>query len=142
MKLQLERFHFRDTHTIGKLAIGGVFEAFTLEDCVREPFVKVDGKTAIPAGTYGITVNMSNRFQRMMPLLVNVPHFAGIRIHPGNTAGNTEGCILVGLHVSPEKDRLLASRIAFDGLFNKLDREFSRGQQIEIEITDRREAVQ
>jgi len=141
MKLELHRTVFGPTCTTGKLSVDGVFECYTLEDVVREPFVKVDGRTAIPAGTYNITVNMSERFHRMMPLLTNVPQFEGVRIHPGNTATDTEGCILVGKQIDATNTALMMSRIAFDMLYAKIDREFGRGQQMSIQITnDRQEA--
>lgn len=137
MKLDLVRFRFNENATIGKLAVDGVFECNTLEDVVREPFVKIPGRTAIPAGSYIVMIDWSKRFQRMMPLLLAVPEFQGIRIHPGNTAGDTNGCILVGRWEGDE--RVGMSRIAFDKLFAKLDAAFSRGQQITIDIVNQRE---
>jgi hypothetical protein len=73
-----------------------VFMGYALEDVVRPKGVKIDGQTAIPAGEYKISLTMSNRFKKILPLLANVPNFSGIRIHGGNTSENTEGCILVG----------------------------------------------
>jgi len=75
MKLEVKRKIFTDKSTIGELYIDGVFECYTLEDTVRQG-PKVFGKTAIPTGTYKVIVNMSNRFKRLLPLLVNVPEFA------------------------------------------------------------------
>lgn len=80
---------------IGELTIDGVHQCFTLEDKVREK--KIFGKTAIPPGRYEVTVSFSNHFQKKLPLLMNVPNFEGVRIHSGNTAKDTEGCILVGM---------------------------------------------
>lgn len=81
--------------TIGRLAIDGVDTCWTLEDVVRPAGQKVAGQTAIPAGRYQVIVNVSNRFKREMCLLLNVPMFEGVRIHGGNTAADTEGCIIV-----------------------------------------------
>jgi hypothetical protein len=130
--LELHRQVETGKPTFGKLSVDGVYECVTLEDQVREPFVKIAGETAIPAGTYQVIVNMSNRFKRMLPLLLNVPQFEGVRIHPGNTTADTEGCILVGTH--KEADRITNSRIAFDALFAKISSEFQNNHKIEIEI--------
>lgn len=102
MRLDLHRRPSLNGATIGTLAIDGVPVCFTLEDVVREvPGVpvsewKIPGETAIPAGTYEVIITPSARFKRDLPLLVGVPGFSGVRIHPGNTAADTEGCILVG----------------------------------------------
>lgn len=90
--------------TIGAMLIDGQHFSHTLEDEVRPDGEKIAGKTAIPAGEYLVTVTMSNRFKRMMPLLYNTSRatvkkgsveFAGVRIHGGNTHFDTDGCILV-----------------------------------------------
>ena len=94
MKLFLQRIAQTPEYTIGRLEINGKFFCHTLEDAVREE--KIAGKTAIPAGTYQVIVNRSPKFKRDLPLLLDVPNFEGIRIHRGNTAKDTSGCILVG----------------------------------------------
>lgn len=116
MDLTLIRESSSTQSTMGKLMVDGVFECYTLEDVVRA--TKIAGETAIPAGTYKVIIDMSNRFKRLLPLVVDVPGFAGIRIHPGNTAKDTEGCILVG--TSRSKDFVGNSRVAFDALFKKM----------------------
>ena len=116
MELQVKRTDFTDNSTIGELSVNGQFECYTLEDKVRP--VKIAGKTAIPAGRYEVIIDFSQRFGRLLPLLLNVPDFEGVRIHPGNTAADTEGCILVGEEKS--QDLVGQSRAAFDRLFAKL----------------------
>jgi hypothetical protein len=98
MRLKLERKYLKPNYTIGDLYINNMFFCNTLEDTYRDlsKDKKVYGKTCIPYGTYRIVMSYSNRFQRIMPELLNVPHFSGIRIHSGNTSEDTEGCILVG----------------------------------------------
>src|SRR3972149_10690167 len=95
MELLLQRKIFTDKSTIGELFVDGVFECFTLEDVVRDD-EKIKKVTAIPDGIYTVLVTWSPRFKRQLPLLIDVPGFDGIRIHPGNTADDTEGCLLVG----------------------------------------------
>lgn len=116
MELRMERTDFSEGSTIGRLYVDDQFECYTLEDKVRP--VKIKGKTAISAGRYEVIINYSQRFNRQLPLLLNVPNFEGIRIHPGNTAADTEGCILVGGTKSEEF--VGESRLAFEQLFNKL----------------------
>lgn len=100
MRLVLKRIAFRKTYTIGKLYVDGVYFCDTLEDPVREG-EKIYGRTAIPAGKYDVLITMSPRFRKMLPLLLNVPGFEGVRIHSGNNSDDTEGCILVGVNDKP-----------------------------------------
>jgi hypothetical protein len=116
MKLHLKRLHRTDKSTIGELTIDGKFECYTLEDIERD--VKIKSETAIPKGTYKVIINQSNRFKRLMPLLLNVPNFEGVRIHAGNTNHDTEGCILVGR--TRGIDFIGQSRKAYDSLFKKM----------------------
>lgn len=95
MNLTLTRDVFDPEFTLGVLTVDGKDFGYTVEDTIRE--VKVHGKTAIPEGRYRVDWTLSQRFGRYMPLLLNVPGFRGIRIHPGNSAADTEGCILPGL---------------------------------------------
>src|SRR5262245_55691636 len=96
MLLILVRGRRTGNATIGQLYVDGNFFGHTLEDVVREAGVKVPGETAIPAGMYEGEVTFSPRFKTNLPLIKNVPNFTGIRIHAGNSEGDTEGCILVG----------------------------------------------
>ncbi|HSD36867.1 MAG TPA: DUF5675 family protein [Rhodocyclaceae bacterium] len=116
MDLTLNRTDLTNDSTIGELFINGKFECFTLEDKVRP--VKIKGFTAIPAGSYEVVITFSERFQRPLPLLLNVPSFDGIRIHAGNVSKDTDGCILVGQ--SKAEDFIGSSRAALDKLFTKL----------------------
>jgi hypothetical protein len=118
--------------------VDGRTECFTLEDVRREvndrPVSewKVPGKTAIPEGTYNVVVTPSVRFKRDLPLLENVPGFSGIRIHPGNTAADTEGCILVGAAKGP--DMVTHSREAFDRLYKRIRESLDCGEKVTIEV--------
>ncbi|MEP6877471.1 MAG: DUF5675 family protein [Nitrosospira sp.] len=116
MELNVKRTDLSENSTIGELSVDGQFECYTLEDKVRP--VKIKGETAITAGRYEVIINYSQRFNRQLPLLMNVPDFEGVRIHPGNTAADTEGCILVGQTKS--EGFVGQSRLAFEQLFNKL----------------------
>jgi hypothetical protein len=116
MDMQVTRQTFTDKSTIGELTIDGVHQCFTLEDKVRDQ--KVFGETAIPAGRYEVVINFSNHFKKMLPELVAVPNFEGVRIHSGNTDKDTEGCILVGKVKGT--DEIGESRDAFKNLFEKI----------------------
>ena len=131
MNLTLKRTVFTDKSTIGTLSIDGVFYCYTLEDLVRNG-PKVMHETAIPYGTYEVIVNMSNRFKRLLPLLLGVPNFEGIRIHPGNTAAHTSGCILVGMQKGV--NTITQSVIAFDALFLRIKSATQRGEAVRITI--------
>lgn len=117
--LILVRKIFTDTSTIGDLTLDGQFLCNTLEDTVRN--FKISGKTAIPAGRYEVIINDSARFHRRMPLLLKVPFFDGIRIHNGNTADQTDGCILVGEKDSAMPNFIGHSRDTFEEVFLKID---------------------
>ncbi len=116
MLITVRRLYKSDTCIIGELSVDGIFECFTLEDVERP--VKVKGETAIPKGTYKVIINESKRFKRLLPLLLNVPSFEGVRIHSGNTNHDTEGCILVGQ--TRHKNYIGQSRKAFNKLFKKM----------------------
>lgn len=133
MELTLVRDPSSLVSTIGRLAIDGIFECWTLEDVVRDG-PKIPGKTAIPAGRYEVVVTFSQRFQRPLPLLLGVPHFTGVRIHPGNTDADTEGCILVGR--TKGENFIGESRSAFSLLFLKLQQAVQR-EKVFIEITEK-----
>ena len=118
MLIEVKRFEFKDTHTVGKMYVDGVYECYTLEDAVRNG-TKVLGKTAIPIGTYKLIIDASTRFKQDMPHILNVPDFTGVRIHAGNTSADTDGCILVGSSWTG-KDFIGNSKIAYKKFFDKL----------------------
>lgn len=132
MKLVLIRNVLTEESTIGELYVDGIFECFTLEDKTRN--IKIDGRTAIPIGIYQVIIDFSKRFQKEMPHLLDVPNFTGIRIHSGNTAEDTNGCILVG--TTKSENKILQSKIAFTKLFNKLDEAYQKNEEISIEISN------
>ena len=136
MKIEINRFIIGKEATIGSLSVNGVFRCYTLEDKVRpKDAPKVYGETAIPTGTYPVIVNLSPKFNKRMPRLLNVPGFDGILIHKGNDAGNTKGCILVGDHVDGP-DRISHCQEIFDGLFQEIDHTYSSGESVTITITN------
>lgn len=137
MKLILKRIALRDTYTIGKLYIDGVYFCDTLEDKVRDlnkngkfdnGEKKVYGETAIPYGTYKVDMNtVSPRFKNRVwakpyggkiPRLLNVNSFEGVLIHPGSSDRDTSGCILIGKNTI--KGRLTESQKTFHALMSKI----------------------
>lgn len=145
MKMLLQRRPSTANCTIGDLSIDGRPECHILEDVVREVFGvpvekwKVYGKTAIPQGTYDIVVDFSPRFKRFLPHILNVPGFSGVRIHPGNTDADTDGCLLPGTWKSGE--RVNNSREAFSALIHKIDQAKKRGEKVAIEIRNPQELM-
>ena len=123
LDMKLVRTEFKDTQTVGKLYLNGVYFCDTLEDKNRdlnkngifdEGEKKVYSETCIPFGQYKVIINQSPRFKRLMPRLLNVPHFDGILIHNGVTEKNSAGCILVG---SYDGQKLVRSKEIFNKLF-------------------------
>lgn len=121
MKIIVKRVFLGKDYTIGKMYLDGVYFCDTLEDTVRPNGQKIYGKTAIPTGKYKVIKTMSNRFKKLLPLICDVPGFAGVRIHAGNTQSDTEGCILVG--ENKVKGKVINSRITMKKLMTKLDEE-------------------
>ncbi len=143
--LHLSRIAKKASYTIGKLYIAGQYFCDTLEDPVRSLIDKnsdgdfddagegkVAGKTAIPAGTYKVIFTMSNRFKKIMPLLVDVPGFAGVRMHSGNKPEDTEGCILTGKNTLI--GQITDSREWTAALYSKLRTYIDDGYEIYITI--------
>lgn len=103
MQVNVRRTFKGPDYTIGKLYVDGHYLCDTLEDTVRPAGTKIAGKTAIPAGTYRVKKTMSPRFKKILPEILDVPGFAGVRIHAGNSAADTEGCLLIGLNKAKGK---------------------------------------
>ncbi len=139
MKLELVRRWQTGDTTTGTITVDGIPECYSLEDVVRTAHgedisaVKVPGATAIPAGTYRVTLHDSPRFGRV-PKLHDVPGFTDILIHAGNTAKDTKGCILVGLTRRPAA--LEQSRLALGQLVKKLEAAEEHGTPITLMIRD------
>lgn len=130
MILTLDRKYKLPTYTIGKLYIDGEYFCDTLEDKDRGltddmtvseiSKIKIKKETAIPTGTYKVTITYSNRFKKNMPLINDVKGFEGIRIHNGNNSQDTEGCVLVGFN--KVKGNVVNSRDTYNKLFSVLSK--------------------
>lgn len=139
MKLTLKRIAKKKTYTIGKLYIDDVYFCDTIEDVDRGLYqgqnldlikkIKIPNKTAIPRGTYKITLNVvSPKYSKKkiyqeicngrVPRLLNVPGYEGVLIHIGNTAEDSAGCILVG--ENKQVGKVLNSTETFKRLYNKI----------------------
>jgi hypothetical protein len=127
--------------TLGTLTFEDGFTCQTLEDPVREG-AKVYGDTAIPLGTYRITITKSKRYGKMMPLLHNVPNFGGVRLHCGNNTDDTSGCILVGMGRDPgaESDglQIAQSRDAMDEVQPRIAAALAHGDEVWLDIVQPR----
>ena len=139
MRIEIVRIAFKNTYTIGKLYVDGKYFSDVLEDVDRgldssmtESEIlkkKVKGQTAIPTGHYVINITYSPKYKRMMPLLLDVKGFSGIRIHSGNTAKDTEGCLIVGKN--KKVGMVLESRDTYQRLFKMMEGQ----KEITIDIT-------
>ena len=143
MEVLIDRAWKKDGYTISRLYVNGeLFGCNTLEDTDRGLNQEMDlneiknkkvyGKTAIPSGSYECVYAYSNRFKKMLPLLLNVKGFEGIRIHSGNSAKDTEGCILVGLNL--KKGMVLNSREWTNKLVSKMKEAWNRKERVIIVI--------
>ena len=130
-ELTVARQRSRTDHTIGELLWDGVHECWTCEDVIREiegqavALWKIQNLTAIPAGRYRVVIDFSPHFNRELPHVLNVPGFDGIRIHIGNFAKDTDGCLLVGTGVT--NMGVSGSTIAFAAFFPKLQNALKSG---------------
>ena len=151
MKLTLKRIARKEGYTIGKLYIDDAYFCDTLEDRERGleqamPLdmikrIKVKGETAIPTGTYELSMrHISPKYSRkkafaftggVMPRLLNVPGYEGVLIHSGNTAADSEGCILVGENKAVGK--VLNSMATFKALWSVLNQRKSEPITITVQ---------
>ena len=144
MQILIQRHALKAGYTIGRMEVNGRYFCDTLEDTDRGlskemsedeiAALKVKGATAIPTGTYRIDMQTrSPRFGRVLPRLVSVKGYAGVLIHSGNTAADTEGCILVG--ENRERGKVLNSRDTLERLLVFLRAAQAEGEEIELTIT-------
>lgn len=146
MKIELERIVRKESYTAGSLYVDGIYVCDTLEDRDRDDNrngifdgkeAKIYARTAIPNGTYRVTLEHSPKFSpryggRKVPRLHDVPHFDGILIHTGNTVADTSGCILVGDNSSPGV--LTGSLAAFERLLPMIEGAVARNEKIYITV--------
>lgn len=136
MELKLNRIFLGSSATIGELLVNDKHLCDTLEDRVRPEGEKVYGKTAIPEGKYEIELTHSPRFKKILPEILNVPNFSGIRIHTGNSSKDTEGCIIVGTWDGEKEDWVGNSKIAFDKLMSLLEEATNNKEKITITVNN------
>lgn len=134
MELTLNRIFLGSSATIGELLVNDKHLCDTLEDRVRPEGEKVYGKTAIPEGTYEVKLTHSPRFKKILPEILNVPNFSGIRIHTGNSSKDTEGCIIVGTWDGEKEDWVGSSKIAFDKLMSLLEKATNNKEKVTITV--------
>ena len=144
LNLKLERKWKKEKYTIGNLYVNGVFFSNVLEDTVRGlrqdmtpeeiKKIKIHGQTAIPSGRYEIRMTLSARFRRQLPILLNVPGYAGVRIHPGNNDANTEGCLLPGKN--DRVGQVSNSRATMAALQKQIEETIYQNSKVYIEIVD------
>lgn len=140
MKLQLRRLYRKPEYTIGKLYIDGVYFCDTIEDVDRGltqkmplkeiQAIKVMHETAIPYGVYKVRLSMSPRFRKVLPEIMNVPGFTGVRAHAGNTQYDSSGCLILGKNTV--KGKVTNSRYYVSEFIKILEK---AGDNITIEIT-------
>lgn len=140
MRLTLRRIANKKDYCIGRLYINGIYFCDTLEDTDRGlddtmteediKEMKVYGQTAIPTGIYTVLLTYSPKYKKVMPLINNVKGYSGIRIHSGNTAKDTEGCLLVGKNT--KVGMVTDSRNTYNALFKRLQQKGSNKITIEI----------
>ena len=136
MKIEVNRIFKASNYTIGELSVNNNYICDTLEDKVRVDGKKVYAETAIPTGTYTLVLSYSNRFKKVMPEILNVPNFSGIRIHCGNSSKDTEGCLLVGKWDGKTENWISDSKNSYNKLYPLLEEAFNKKENITITIKD------
>lgn len=136
MELKLNRIFLGSSATIGELLVNDKHLCDTLEDRVRPEGEKVYGKTAIPEGAYEMVLSYSPRFKKILPEILNVPNFTGIRIHCGNSSADSSGCILVGTWDGEKEDWVSDSKIAFNKLMSLLEEATNNKEKITITVNN------
>lgn len=142
MLITIDRAWKRESYTMSRLFVDGENFCNALEDTDRGLYQglcreyvlakKVKGATAIPRGTYNVIYTYSPRFKRKLPLIENVTGYEGVRIHPGNTAKDTEGCILVGQNL--KVGMVSNSREWTEKLITKMQTAWSKGEKVKLKI--------
>lgn len=136
MELKLNRIFLGSSATIGELWVNDTHLCDTLEDRVRPEGEKIYGKTAIPEGTYEMVLSYSPRFKKILPEILNVPNFTGIRIHCGNSSADSSGCILVGTWDGEKEDWVSDSKVAFNKLMSLLQKAADNKEKVAITINN------
>lgn len=120
MIIKMHRHTFTEFATFSDIVDSkGERICYILEDTDRRlesGGTKLYGRTAIPRGKYQVMIDYSPRFNRELPRLLGVKDFAGVRIHAGNKPEDTEGCLIPGLKMQPEKNWVSNSIAAFNAL--------------------------
>lgn len=135
MELILKRIAKKKSYTIGRLYIETEYFCDTLEPTWRDykhGARKIMGCSAIPEGRYAVVITWSAKLEAWLPLLLHVPNFEGIRIHAGNTAQDTAGCILVGQN--REVGKVLNSRTWLKKLKAKIVEAKENGEPVHITV--------
>lgn len=133
LQLKLTRTKFFSTHTIGQLYVKDDFFCFVLEDVVRD--VKIPKETAIPYGTYSVVLQYSPRFGADCLTILNVPNYTGVRIHAGNSAADTDGCLILGYQLTEANIiRPGTTRPAVSDLRAIVKRAIESNVRVELEI--------
>ena len=138
MEIKVIRNILTSEYTVGKLYIDGVYTCDTIEDryrIIKSKADKVYGVTAIPCGTYPVILDYSSKYSKLMPHILDVPYFEGVRLHSGNSDEDSLGCLIVGEYMPGVAGGWVAnSKIAYSKVFAKLKEASDKGERIFITI--------